>query len=61
MATSSIFEKLEINDPKKVEAFANALEAVAFEPEKRHSVSEVPLVTDIGEIRKFMTGGNTAG
>lgn len=55
MATSSIFENLEINDPKNVEKFADALEASAYEPNKKRSPSIIPLVTDIGEIRNFMT------
>lgn len=59
MATSSIFENLEITDPKKVEEFADALEAASFGPKGKHSTSGIPLVTDIEEIRKFMTvGGN---
>lgn len=55
MATSSIFENLEINDPKNVEKFADALEASAHEQKKKHSSSIIPLVTDIGEIRNFIT------
>ncbi|MCC8045086.1 MAG: hypothetical protein LIP12_06260 [Clostridiales bacterium] len=54
MATSSIFENLEITDPKKVEAFANALEISSGRSKRKLSPSGIPLVTDIEEIRKFM-------
>lgn len=54
MATSSIFENLEITDPKKVEAFANALEISSGGSKRKLSLSGIPLVTDIQEIRKFM-------
>jgi len=35
MATSSIFANVKITDPKKAEAFVNALEASANEPKKK--------------------------
>ncbi|MCD8106276.1 MAG: hypothetical protein LUF35_15095 [Lachnospiraceae bacterium] len=55
MATSSIFENLEITDPKEVEAFADALEISSGGSKRMHAPSGIPLVTDIREIQKFMT------
>ncbi len=60
MATSSIFENLEITDPKKVEEFADALESAALGAKRKISTPKIPLVTDIGEIRKFMAAEETA-
>ena len=40
--------------PKKVEDFVEALDISAHEPERRSSKPIIPLVTNIGEIRKFM-------
>ena len=40
--------------PKKVEDFVEALDISAHEPERRPSKPIIPLVTNIGEIRKFM-------
>lgn len=55
MATSSIFAKVKIDNPKKAEAFIDALEASANKPKRKPSVAVKPLVTDIDEIKKFMT------
>ncbi len=55
MATSSIFAKVRIDDPKKAEAFIDALEASENRPKRKSSVSVRPPMTDISEIRKFMT------
>lgn len=55
MATSSIFANVRITDPKKAEAFAEALDESARNPERVPSASVVPLVTNIDEIREFMT------
>lgn len=54
MATSSILTNIKITDPKKAEDFAEALDISAHEPERRPSKPIIPLVTNIGEIRKFM-------
>ena len=54
MATSSILTNIKITDPKKAEDFAEALDISAHEPERRSSKPIIPLVTNIGEIRKFM-------
>ncbi len=40
--------------PKKVEDFVEELDISAHEPERRPSKPIIPLVTNIGEIRKFM-------
>lgn len=40
--------------PKKVEDFVEALDISAHEPERRPSKPIIPLVTNIGEICKFM-------
>ena len=55
MATSSIFTNIRITDPKKAEAFAEALDESARDPERVPSDSVIPLVTNIDDIRKFMT------
>ncbi len=54
MATSSILTNIKITDPQKAEDFAEALDISAHEPERRPSKPIIPLVTNIGEIRKFM-------
>lgn len=54
MATSSILTNIKITDPKKVEDFVEALDISAHEPERIPSKPIIPLVTNIGEIRKFM-------
>lgn len=55
MAASSIFAKVRIDDPKKAEAFMDALEASENKPRQKSSIPVNPPVTDIGEIKKFMT------
>ena len=54
MATSSILTNIKITDPKKAEDFVEALDISAHEPERTPSKPIIPLVTNIGEIRKFM-------
>ena len=54
MATSSIFANIRITDPQKAEAFAEALDESARDPERVPSASVIPLVTNIDDIRKFM-------
>lgn len=54
MATSSILTNIKITDPQKAEDFAEALDISAHEPERRSSKPIIPLVTNMGEIRKFM-------
>ncbi|MCM1542904.1 MAG: hypothetical protein NC121_16820 [Blautia sp.] len=55
MATSSIFARVKIDDSKKVEAFIDALEASENKPKRKPSVLAISPITDIDEIRKFMT------
>lgn len=55
MATSSIFARVRIDDPKKAEAFIDALEASENKPKRKPSISVRPPMTDIDEIKKFMT------
>lgn len=55
MATSSIFVNIRITDPKKAEAFAEAMDESARDPERVPSASVIPLVTNIDDVRKFMT------
>lgn len=61
MATSSIFSNVKITDPKKVEAFVEALDASARDPERRPTGAVIPLVNDIDEIRKFMAARISKG
>ncbi len=56
MAASSIFANVRITDPRAAETFAEALDASAKEAERMPSAPVIPLVTNIDEIRKFMTG-----
>ncbi|MCM1263494.1 MAG: hypothetical protein NC313_12325 [Butyrivibrio sp.] len=55
MATSSIFANVKITDPQKAEVFAEALDQSAREPKRMPSAPVIPLVTNIEDIRKFMT------
>ena len=55
MATSSIFAKIRISDPEKVEALIDALEKAENRPRKKSSKSVQSLITDIDEIRKIMS------
>ncbi|EET62340.1 hypothetical protein BRYFOR_05373 [Marvinbryantia formatexigens DSM 14469] len=54
MATSSIFAKIKISDPKKAAAFIDALAASEDKPERKPSVQGKFLLTDRNDIRKFM-------
>lgn len=54
MATSSIFVNVKITDPKKAEAFINALDASANEPKKKTVATVHAFVTDTNEIRRMM-------
>lgn len=54
MATSSIFANVKITDPKKAEAFVNALEASANAPKVTPSAPIIPTLTDVNAIRKLM-------
>lgn len=54
MATSSIFANVKITDPKKAEAFINALDASANDPKKKAAAPTHAFVTDVNEIRRMM-------
>lgn len=54
MATSSIFANVKITDPKKAEAFINALDASANDPRKKAAAPAHAFVTDANEIRRMM-------
>ena len=54
MATSSIFANVKITDPRKAEAFINALDAAANAPKKDAKVPTNSLVTDTEKIKMMM-------
>ena len=54
MPTSSIFTNVKITDPKKAEAFINALDEAAKAPYKKKERGEPHILTDHEEIRKLM-------
>ena len=54
MPTSSIFALIKITDPKKAEAFVNALVKSANDPPRKPSAPVIPTVTDLDEIRKIV-------
>ena len=58
MATSSIFAKVKINDPKKAEAFIDALEASEKKPKRKSSIPVKPPLTDYDAIRRLMEKGD---
>lgn len=53
MATSSIFTTVRISDPKRAEAFINALDAAANSPKKNIQESNCSIVTDHKLISNF--------
>ncbi len=55
MATSTIFAKIRIDDPKKVDAFIDALEEAENKPKRKPSQPVQSPVTDLDEIRKIMS------
>lgn len=60
MATSSIFVNVKITDPKKAEVFIDALDASAKEPKRKPSVPDIPILSDVDEIRRLMAKRVTA-
>ena len=54
MPTSSIFTNVKITDPKKAEAFINALDEAANAPYEKKERGESHILTDQEEIRKLM-------
>lgn len=60
MATSSIFAKVRIDNPKQAEAFIEALSASENKPKRKPSTPVKPPLTDYDAIRQLMAKGNTA-
>ena len=58
MATSSILTELVIEDPKKAEAFINALEMCSQEPVCSPSAPFIPILDSVEEIRRFLERKN---
>ena len=54
MPPSSIFTNVKITDPKKAEAFINALDEAANAPYEKKERGESHILTDHEEIRKLM-------
>ena len=54
MATSSILTELVIEDPKKAEAFINALEMSSQDPVCSPSAPYIPILDSVKEIRRFL-------
>lgn len=59
MATSSFLTNIVIRDTKRAEDFANALEASSRDPKWEPSAPVIPVMTDIGSIRKLMAKRKT--
>ena len=57
MPTSSILTNVKITDPKKAEAFINALDEAADAPYEKKERGESHILTDHEEIRKLMEKG----
>ncbi len=58
MATSSILTELVIEDPKKAEAFINALELSGQDPVCSPSAPFIPILDSVEEIRRFLERKN---
>ena len=54
MATSRILKKQVIEDPKKAEAFINALEMSSQDPVCSPSAPSIPILDSVKEIRRFL-------
>ena len=57
MPTSSIFTNVKLTDPKKAEAFINALDEAANAPYVKKERGDSHILTDHEEIRKLMEKG----
>ena len=53
MATSSIFANIKITEPKKIEAFVQALEASIADPAPQSNVPRKIVLSDLDAIRKL--------
>ena len=58
MATSSILTELVIEDPKKAEAFNNALQLSSQDPVCSPSAPFIPILDSVEEIRRFLERKN---
>lgn len=58
MATSSIFAKVRIDNPKQAEAFIDALVASEKKPKRKPSTPVKPPLTDYDAIRRLMAKGD---
>lgn len=58
MATSSIFAKVRIDNPKQAEAFIDALVASEKKPKRKQSITVKPPLTDYDAIRRLMAKGD---
>ena len=58
MATSSILTELVIEDPKKAEAFINALELSSQDQVCSPSAPFIPILDSVEEIRRFLERKN---
>ena len=58
MATSSILTELVIEDPKKAEAFINALELSSQDPVWKPSAPSIPILDSVEDIRRFLERKN---
>ena len=54
MATSSILTNVVIGDPKKAEAFVDALEKSSQDPVCSPSAPSIPILDSVKEIRRFL-------
>lgn len=57
MATSTIVEKIRVNNPKVIEEYVAAMEASANTPIKTRKGASVKQVTDPAELKKIMMRG----
>ncbi len=57
MATSTIVEKIRVNNPKVIEEYVAAMEASASTPIESRKPAAAKQVTDPAELRKIMMRG----
>ena len=57
MATSTIIEKIRVNNPKVIEKYAAAMEASANTPIEARKTAAAKQVTDPAELKQIMLRG----
>ena len=57
MATSSILDNIEVNNPRVIEEFLDAMEKSANSPRHRRAHSETAFLKDPDQIRDIMAKG----